>query len=114
MSQVIGLYKNRVLIEKFSALEDFTTDPIEFNYTNWTFSITPIEDQVDGSPTYTIQASSDKKKWYDYYEKFTGVSIDDAIEERNTEFTFLYFRVKYIATGVTRGLISFFLTDRDG
>ena len=57
---------------------------------------------------------SDEDKWYDYYDKYTDVSIQDAIEEIDFTFNFKYFRVKYTATGVTTGQLSFFLTDNNG
>lgn len=73
---------------------------------NVIWSISPnVTTAIVGSPTYTVQASSDNNTWFDYTTDLTGVAITDALDVEGFGFPFM--RITTVAG--TSGAVKFTL-----
>ena len=94
---------SEVEVVDYDATVNFTTDEIRFLHSH-DWSVDVSETGTDGNPTFTIQASNDNLKWYDYDKNAQNVKIEDAFGW--DYFEFKYMRIVYVATGVTTGTIT--------
>lgn len=81
----------------------FTTDAFEISKSasfSATLESTTI---VGGTPTYTVQVSNGKKKWYEFSTSSTNVAVGNSIE--SSSFNFRFVRIVYTPNGVTAGTI---------
>jgi len=63
---------------------------------------------ITGSPTYTLQCSSDKINWFDYSVESTNVAYDDSIEFY-IPYRFRFMRFK-ITASASSGSIYFYVS----
>ena len=77
---------------------------------NYVWNVSPSVTGLSGSPTYTIEVSNDGTTWFEYATEFTGVDIDDAVED--TQLSFKYMRVNHIAGTSTAGVVTYTLTQK--
>jgi hypothetical protein len=99
---VINFKIGGVPTKAVDATVDFTTDAYDFDYSHdWSTSIS--ETGVVGSPTYTIECSNDKVKWYEYNSASTAVALADAVAD--DRFSFSYMRLIYSANGTSAGTV---------
>ncbi len=87
------------------ATNDVTTDAYLFdNSHGWAVSLNDIG-LAGGPPTYTVEVSNNKTKWYDWDDLSTDVAIEDSPD--STYMSFKYMRVVYTANGTSAGTIDF-------
>lgn len=85
------------------ATSDFTTDAFEFESSHrWAVALS--ETGLVGAPTFTVQVSSDKVKWYDWDALSTNVAIADSPDA--TYMSYRFMRVVYSANTASAGTIN--------
>ena len=85
------------------ATSDFTTDAYEFlNSHGWSVSLND-SGLAGGPPTFTIEVSNNKTKWYEWDVLSTNTAIEDSPDA--SYMSFKYMRIVYSANGTSLGTV---------
>jgi len=85
------------------ATNNFTTDAYEFCHSHdWSVSLNDVG-LVGGPPTFTIEVSNNKTKWYDWDILSTDAAIVDSPDA--DYMSYKYMRIVYLANGTSAGTI---------
>lgn len=90
------------------ATADVTTDAFPFcNSHDWAVTILD-NGVVGGPPTFTVEVSNNKTKWYNWDTLSTGVDIVNSVD--GDHMTYAYMRIIYLANGTSAGTVDFELS----
>lgn len=92
----------------YTAVSSFNTDAIDLSAYSGAWVLQVFRSLSDGSPTCTIQSSTDGTNWNNYDSLLTGFTIP-SLKERDT-FLPKYFRVAYTNTGSPTGTVTMYFT----
>lgn len=85
------------------ATSDFTTDAYPFTHSHdWSVSLNDAG-LVGGPPTFTVQVSNNKTKWYDWDALSTDTAIEDSPDAEYMSYK--YMRIVYSANGTSAGTV---------
>lgn len=97
-------------LPNLNVTSDATSDVITM-MENYIWSVSPnVVSALTGSPTYTIQASSDGNTWFNYTTDLTDVNVTTALDVEG--FGFPLMKVVLSANGASAGIISFVLSKK--